>query len=467
MTRISFRQGMLSGFILIVLMLGGSSVQGWLLLEHLVSQSRYNSAQALQLTAAVQELVERTVDMERSARQYLILDDPVYRQRFDEHLAQSLQLVDRIDGLAARSQTSLLRAWRRTAEELRRRLDRKLGQAQLTPLLELLVDFNDRLRQGSRRWIETQNAQLFSQLEEQRVELGGRMALALGGAVLVAMLMAWWLLRPVRQLEEAIGRLGAGRFGEAVAVGGPADLRQLGRRLDWLRQHLAELEEDRQRALRHVSHTLKTPLTALKEGIALLSEEVPGPLASGQREVVDILNHNVAGLQGQIESLLRLNAEAFRARRLKVARVNVRRLLEEVTQHRDLHRQSRQLDIRITAPEAGALLDREKMGVILDNLLSNAMDFSPQGGVVDLKAGREGKKWRFECIDQGPGVAPEDTTRIFHPFVQGRLEAPVARHGSGVGLSIVRELVLAMGGSVTLLPSRRGAHFCVEIPDEN
>jgi two-component system sensor histidine kinase GlrK len=66
----------------------------------------------------------------------------------------------------------------------------------------------------------------------------------------VALAMGWWLVRPVRHLEQAIVRLGASRFDEPVTVGGPADLRQLGKRLDWLRQRLAELETDRERALR-------------------------------------------------------------------------------------------------------------------------------------------------------------------------------------------------------------------------
>jgi len=264
-----------------------------------------------------------------------------------------------------------------------------------------------------------------------------------------------------------MGRLGASRFDESVLVGGPVDLRRLGKRLDWLRLRLAELESDRERALRHVSHELKTPLTALKEGIALLREEVPGPLAGNQREVVDILQHNVGGLQQQIESLLSLNAAAFEARRLNVGKVNLGKLLSSVVQRRELHVQSRQLKVLVETPDDNhALLDAEKMAVVLDNLLSNAIDFSPEGGEIRLLARHAEHAWYFECIDQGPGVAAEDAQRIFDPFVQGQRQAPSLRRGSGVGLSIVRELVRAMGGSVSLLPAAQGAHFCVELPDD-
>jgi two-component system sensor histidine kinase GlrK len=111
-------------------------------------------------------------------------------------------------------------------------------------------------------------------------------------------------------------------------------------------------------------------------------------------------------------------------------------------------------------------VDGDKLGVVIDNLLSNAIDFSPEGGEVRLLLFRQDGLLCFECIDQGPGVAPEDRQRIFDPFVQGQREAPAPRQGSGVGLSIVRELVRAMGGAVALRPAAVGAHFFVEIPDE-
>lgn len=458
---------MLTGFAVIVLLLGGVALRSWMLVEDLVEQSRRSSEQAIQLTAVIQELAERSIDIERSARQYLVLDDPLFRQRFDDHLSQSLVLVERLETLAAEPLSPLLGGWQMVASALRSGLDKRIDKDELAPFLARLMELNALLKQTSQRWIETQNARLLDELEANRMQLGGQILLALAGALLVALAMGWWLVWPLRQLEQAISRLGASRFDEAVQVGGPADLRQLGRRLDWLRQRLGELEADRERALRHVSHELKTPLTALKEGVALLREEVPGPLEDNQREVVDILQHNVVGLQRQIESLLSLNAAAFEARKLNLEQSDLAAFLAGVVQQRDLHAQSRQVQVVVEAPVAGsALIDAEKLAVVLDNLLSNAIDFSPVGGEVRLLLTRAEGLLRFECIDQGPGVAPEDRQRIFDPFVQGQRAAPAPRQGSGVGLSIVRELARAMGGAVALLPVEHGAHFYVEIPDE-
>ncbi len=458
---------MLAGFAIIVLLLGGVALRSWMLVEALVEQSRRSSEQAILLTAAIQELAERSVDIERSARQYLVLEDPLFRQRFDDHLNQSLLLVDRLDGLSAEPLSPLLGGWRMVAGALRGGLDKRIGKDELAPFLARLMELNGLLKQAGQRWIETQNAHLLDELEAHRLQLGGQILLALGGALLAALAMGWWLVRPLRQLEQAIGRLGANRFDEAVQVGGPDDLRQLGRRLDWLRLRLADLEADRERALRHVSHELKTPLTALKEGVALLREEVPGPLGDNQREVVDILQHNVLGLQRQIESLLSLNGAAFEARKLRLESGEPHKVLAGTVKRRELHAQSRQVRVVVDAPASGtALIDAEKLAVVLDNLLSNAIDFSPEGSEVRLVLTRHEGMLRFECLDQGPGVAPEDRQRIFDPFVQGKREAPMPRQGSGVGLSIVRELVRAMGGTVVAMPVERGGYFVVEIPDE-
>jgi len=457
---LSFRHGMLAGVLLIVSLLGGVAAHGWWLLEGLVGQSRESNQHALKLTAVVQALAERTVDMERSARQYLVLGDPLLRERFDEHHAQSLAQLGQID-LPELSESAT--AWRQLAGQLHDGLAQGQSAEELLPLLAALGALNEDIRRSSQRWIEASNARLLDELERQRGQLQQRLLLALSGALIAALLMTWWLIRPVRQLEKAISRLGGKDFWEQVVVEGPADLRRLGQKLDDLRQRLAELEADRERKLRHVSHELKTPLAALKEGVALLAEEVPGPLSATQREVVDILGHKVGSLQRQIESLLMLNAAAYEARQLDVAQVIPGQLLADAAGRHALAAQARQVCIVVDAGEGVARLDAGKLAVILDNLLANAIDFSTDGATIRLCAASTLTGWQIDCIDQGPGVAPEDFRRIFEPFVQGRRQAPVPRQGSGVGLSIVRELVGAMGGRVDLLTSETGAHFRVEL----
>src|SRR4029079_1337753 len=107
------------------------------------------------------------------------------------------------------------------------------------------------------------------------------------------------------QLDQAIRRMGTADFAHAIEGNGPQDLRYLAQRLEWLRSRLSELEQQQNRFLRHVSHELKTPLTAVREGAELLRDNVGGALSPEQREIVRIVRENSISLQKLIEDLLK------------------------------------------------------------------------------------------------------------------------------------------------------------------
>jgi two-component system sensor histidine kinase GlrK len=458
---------MLAGFLLMALLLSWAAVRSWLVLEQFVEQSRRASEQALHVSAAIQELAERTVDLERNARQFKILKDKALLDRFDENSVRSLGALNRLEAIG--DALALTGAWRQTLTGLSQELHQTDQASTLEPSLNRLALLNHELERSGRRWIDGEQSTMLAELEQARMHLTRRLGAAVLGAFLLALAMNWWLSRPLESLERAIERLGKNRFDDPVRVGGPADLRRVGRRLDWLRRRLSELEAEREQTLRHVSHELKTPLTALREGIALLHDGVVGSLEIAQQEVVDILQHQVMTLQNQIESLLRLNAAAFEARRPSYRPLPLRQLLADVVSGRDLQIQARQLTVECDAPAITRELDGEKLLVALDNLLSNAIDFSPTGGIIRLQATHSDETLRIACIDQGPGIAAEDVARIFEPFVQGGRAPPTPRQGSGVGLSIVRELMSAMGGRVLLLPGdgkAPGATLIIELPCE-
>ena len=132
--------------------------------------------------------------------------------------------------------------------------------------------------------------------------------LALATAAIAAALATFFAVlisRPIRQLDLAIRQMGTADFTHAIIVNGPQDLRYVGQRLEWLRTRLRDLEEQQTRFLRHVSHELKTPLTAVREGAELLRDEVGGKLTREQQDIVRIVRENTLSLQKLIEDLLR------------------------------------------------------------------------------------------------------------------------------------------------------------------
>lgn len=469
LSQLSFRQLLFAAFILIAGVLTATSVQALLTLERLAKLGRESAAQAVMLTEQSQRLAERTLAMERSARQFLVLDDPVFRERYYAAWQQADGALQALSGAVPELPAALLAEWRARSEaawdmlKTAKRRNRA-GHPLVAQVFERLPAINDSLARASKREIGRRNDALLTELERQRRLLAGLVIGAVALAALLATGFGFVLSRPLRRIETAIERLGQNRFDQAIVVGGPADTRRLGRQLDWLRQRLADLDADQERFLRHISHELKTPLAALREGVALLEDEVAGPLTPGQGEIAGILRQNTASLQTQIEDLLRYNSAAFDAQHLERVGVDLLPLLQDVIDAQRLQCQARGLRVAVEGAPLRAVVDPDKLATALANVLSNALRFSPEGGVVDFVLGATPDGVRIDCIDQGPGVAREDADRIFEPFYQGARQAPGARNGNGIGLSIVREYVAAHHGSVTLIARPSGAHFRIELP---
>jgi len=471
--RASFRQLLLVAFLSVAGLLAGVALRGLFTLERLLQQSRASADQAVELSAAAQQLAERGVAMERAARQYMVLDDPLLRQRYDEARSEAERLLN--DRLVPQLAASAAAPWRDHSNAIVSQLN---GPRATRPQREANVASMFRDLDGATAAIAAEvrdlgvqrNQRLQAELEEARVGLGHQVAGAIVFAALAALIFGLWLSRPMKRLERAVVALGESRFEQPVRIGGPADLRTLGQRLEWLRLRLKELDEDKARFLRHISHELKTPLAALREGVALLEDGVAGRLSEDQREVARILGHNTRTLQTQIEDLLRFNAAAFEARRLVRRPLELAALCRLCVEAQRLQWQARQLRVQVHGGPLEVQADAEKLGAAIANLLSNAIRFSPAGASIGLTVSQVPGWAHIDVADAGPGVAEADRKRVFEPFYRGERQPENlpegAVRGTGIGLSIVHEYVQAHGGRVELLPQAQGtgARFRIELP---
>jgi len=323
---------------------------------------------------------------------------------------------------------------------------------------------NTQIAQQAQLLIEAQNKALAERIESARTRLMREVLAASGLALLLALAFGIWLARPFKRLERAIVGLGENRLDEPIDIRGPADVRRVSEQLEWLRLRLTELDADKARFLRHVSHELKTPLAALREGVSLLEDGVTGALNPAQREVTQILQQNTVSLQGQIEALLRFNAAAFEARQLRRERVALLPLIEEQLYAQRLQWQAQGLEVRAEGEDIQLTVDRAKLGTALANLLSNAIRFSVRGGRITVAVSSAPGVARIDIADAGPGIAQNDRDRIFEPFFRGERQPEHAVKGTGIGLSIVQEYIAAHGGSVELLADGPGARFRIELP---
>ena len=215
-----------------------------------------------------------------------------------------------------------------------------------------------------------------------------------------------------------------------------------------MRTRLLEVEQDKNRFLHHISHELKTPLTAVREGAELLTEEVVGHLNSQQREIVAILRGNSLQLQKLIENLLDFNIASSRASQLKVEPVDLARVIESVLAHHKVATMARQLVLDVSLQPVALAGDRNKLQTLVDNLVSNAIKFSPPEGRLRVRLQKRGEQALIEVADSGPGIPPAERRRIFDAFYQGSSSATGHVRGTGLGLSISRSIMEKLGGSL-------------------
>lgn len=291
--------------------------------------------------------------------------------------------------------------------------------------------------------------------------------LALFGAAATltfAIVLTRIIAKPIGALDSAIRELGRGDFSRPIHVPGPTDLRRIGERLDWLRCRLAELEDQKNRFLRSVSHELKTPLAAMREGAELLSDGVAGPLGGRQRQIVSIMRENSVRLQHQIDALLDYQRALHAAASLQVEPASLDALVRDVVGAHALAAQSKDQQLKLALEPVRIEADADKLRSVFDNLIGNAIKYAPRGGVISLVTRANGNSALVEVIDSGPGVLPEERGSVFNSFFRGRRKSEHQIEGSGLGLAIAREYVEAHGGSIAIPDESTHGHFQVTLP---
>jgi len=465
----SFLKLLLIGFTLVALPLIFALINNAVSVDRIANRSQRAVYQAVQATQSSRRVLELLNAMERTARQVVILGDQFLLDAYDIARKDLVQTAGQFSSLPfdGEQRAALDQILRGEAEIHSVLSNPGATPAQLRTAIENFSELGAHARTITARSSALIDREVDAMQETaaraQRLTYWQLLALI---PVVIFLVIGFSLLiaRPISQIDAAIRHLGRGQFAAPVSVSGPQDLEQLGERLEWMRRELLDIDEQKNRFLRQVSHELKTPLTALREGAELLSEEAVGKLTPEQREIAEILRHNSVELQKLIEDLLSFGASQFRKVTVDLEPVDVRQVIERVAADQRLVLKARGVSLECSAEDVMLSADSEKLRVVIDNLLSNAVKFSPEGGVVSVGAHLFSGSLQLDVIDQGPGIAPGERARIFDPFYQGRASGAGFVRGTGIGLSVVKEYVFAHGGSVEVLDAPRGAHIRVRLP---
>ena len=439
--------------------------------DRLAARSQQAVLDAARIVQSGRMLTEEVTAMERNARQFQLLGD---RSLHEVYLKRRAQFAQSIQTLAL---LNLNRAQRVKLNKL---------VAQEDHVYETLRQFNPdsdatigaveqfpSLSQLARSILSDSSRSIGREVHKMRREAARVQhllfwqAAALIPAVLILALAGTMLIaKPIRQIDQAIRRLGQGEFSSPIKVtGGPQDFEELGAQLEWMRKRLVELDEEKTKFLRHVSHELKTPLTAIREGAELLNDELVGTLNETQTDIAQILCKNSLQLQKRIEDLLSFSF-ITQAPKLFINEqtIQLNRLVETVVSNQKVPLQAKRLRVETALNPARVQGDREKLAVVLDNLLSNAIKYSPRDGRIQVTLDNQNHQAILEVQDQGPGIAPQERDKVFNPFYQGRAVYSGHIKGTGLGLAIAQEYVKAHNGTIQVMDQTRGARLRVALP---
>ncbi|MBL8075023.1 MAG: HAMP domain-containing histidine kinase [Nitrospira sp.] len=269
---------------------------------------------------------------------------------------------------------------------------------------------------------------------------------------------SYTILRPLRELQGHIKQIGQGNFGASLQIKAPAELRELVDSVNWMGQKLQEIDDMKTEFLAHVSHELRTPMASIQEGTNLLLDEIPGPLLPEQRMTLRIMADSSKRLMHLIATILDLSKMEAGMMEYRFVPVDLQKIADISINKIRLLADSKhvQLVLEPTGQRAWVKADAPRLEQVLDNLLSNALKFSPEGGVVKvhMKSDRQAGILEVSVSDAGPGIAPEDLPHIFERFYQGRTKVKQAA-GSGLGLALAKKVVEAHGGRIWI-ESERG-----------
>lgn len=451
-------------FLLILLPLLVLAWQAWQSLNTLSAQAAQTNRTTLIDARRSEAMTNVALEMERSYRQYCVLDDPTLARVYQSQRKRYSDMLDAHAGVLPDDKLYL--ALRQDLNDLAQLQCHNSGPGEAASArLEAFASANTMMVQSTRAVVFSRGQQLQQEIAERGQFFGWQALVLFLVSLGLVLLFTRMIIGPVKGIERMINRLGEGRtLGQRVLFKGPRELRSVGERIIWLSERLAWLESQRHQFLRHLSHELKTPLASMREGTELLADEVVGPLTAEQKEVVDILDDSSRNLQKLIEQLLDYNRKLADGA-VELETVDLVPLVEGVIAAHSLPARAKMMHTEVTLPESHCLAEPMLLMSVLDNLYSNAVHYGAESGNIYIRSYTHGARLIIEVANTGTPIPEAEQAMIFEPFFQGSHQRKGAVKGSGLGLSIARDCIHRMRGELHLVAdSQSDVCFRIELP---
>lgn len=444
-------------------------------------KSQLTIFKAVQETESTRIILERLASMQRNIGQIQLFGKSVfynlYLKNRSNFLTETWSLRDGDMGEKLIQQLIILRKnEERVFDHISKKLEAK-SETDETLLSQQDLDAFDQLTQQARNLLSeaesrviTETTSLSAAAKQVKHQLIILTAVSVFLALLLAILFVQLLTRPINDLAQSIRSLGEVGFKQPIFIRGPKDLQELGIELEWLRVKLESVDHEKQQFIVNISHELKTPLASLKEGIDLLSDsDVVGELNPSQQEIIELMKLSDININNLVVNLLEYQKSISTKIIFNCSTFKLEHLINKVTDEYELILRSKNITLNTHLKSTQINADYEKLQIIISNVFSNALKFSPKDSSIGLSLSSHANVITLMIEDQGPGITKEKQSLIFDDFYQGNSPPDWNIKSSGLGLALVKHYIIAHKGSIKLLPASKsycGARFFINLPQQ-
>ena len=236
-----------------------------------------------------------------------------------------------------------------------------------------------------------------------------------------------------------------------------------------MRDITQEVESDNLKSafITSISHELRTPLTVIKAYTNLMQTRLNGHADEYQKQFIHYISKGSEELEHHIDQLIRISELEAGTISMNMAQVNVQSLVDSaITRWQDRFAQKNiRLESSVPETDLWVQADMEHLGRAIENLLSNALTYTPEGGHVELCLGEENGRMHLDVLDNGIGIATADQPHLFNRFFRANNNINFAARGVGLGLYITRTVIEMHGGLVHVTSELGvGSTFSIELP---
>lgn len=284
----------------------------------------------------------------------------------------------------------------------------------------------------------------------------------IAGIILIA-LMSRRILAPVQSLTSAARQLGQGDLAQRVADSAPGEIGQLARTFNAMAENLERAEVQRRSLVADVAHELRTPLSNVQGYLEAVKDGVLPP----DEQTVDTIYQQVRHVVKLVDDLRLLALAEAGVMRLDRQHASIAELLSQTAEAFRPASEAKGVSLEVQSPGRLPLIsmDRTRVAQVLSNLLDNAIFHTPPSGVVTVSAQQVNNSVRVSVVDTGPGISPTDLELLFERFYRTDPSRARSTGGTGLGLTIAKQLVEAHGGVIGVESKLdEGSHFFFDLP---